>query len=307
MLTSKINSFHENLLAEFSNARIARGFNRGKGDEAPYLCREYLEFLEGQNCESVTSSHIFHYRKFCEYIRKRKKHRGTGSLSVIHQKHIFYAVHSFYNYLQEAHYMESIPVSGSLFQHPPATDKHVLKRKEVETLFSKAETQVESAILALAYGCGMRRSEIERLDVTDYSPSQSLISVRDGKYFKSRVIPISDKYNHILQSYFNNYRLRISSKATELLVDPEGRPVNGEAAYQIIRRLSRKASIHNKSVGLHILRNSIAVHMIDRGADLEFVKRFLGHTLIDTTTLYATRRRKRISLKRRIYASQKTA
>lgn len=307
MLTIPVNAFHEGLLTEFSRVRIARGFNRGQGDSAPVLCREYLQFLENNECEFVTKSHVFHYRKFCDHLKTRQKYRGKGPLGEGHKQHIRYAVHSFYEFLLESDYMDSIPISGTLFHLPENKEKPVLSRKQIETLFTEAKTHQEKVILILAYGCGLRRSEIERLQISNYHPSQSMISVREGKYFKSRVIPVSTKMNGELSSYLNQFRLKLERKNNNFLVDERSAPIDGEGAYQIIRKLSKRANIAKKSVGLHILRNSIAVHMLDKGADFEFVKRFLGHTLLDTTMLYTTRRRKRISLKRRIDATTKYA
>jgi integrase/recombinase XerD len=307
MLAIPVNAFHEKLLTEFLHVRIARGFNRGKGDSAPILCREYLQFLENNQCEYVTSSHVFHYRKFCEYIKTRKKFRGPGQLGPVHVQHIRYAVHSFYEFLFESDYIESIPVTGSMYNLPSKNEKQILSKRQIEQMFSVARSHQEKAILALAYGCGLRRSEIERLQISDFQPSSSLISVRQGKYFKSRVIPVSIRMKTLLSDYLNDFRLRQETNTPLFLVGYDQQAVDGEAAYQTIRKLAKRAEIKDKSVGLHILRNSVAVHMLNRGADIEFVQRFLGHSLLDTTMLYATRRRKRISLKRRINGARKTA
>gem|GEM_PF-3983333 len=105
MLTLKVNAFHERLLKEFSHTRVARGFNRGNGDTTPIMCREYLQFLEQNGCEFVTSSHVFQYRKFCEHLKTRKKFRGKGTISLVQQQHIRYSVHSFYEFLLESDYM----------------------------------------------------------------------------------------------------------------------------------------------------------------------------------------------------------
>lgn len=307
MLISKVNAHHEELLTEFARVRIARGFNRGKGDSAPILCREYLQFLECNGCDLVSNSHVFHYRKFCDYLKGRRKLRGKGFLSQAHQQHIRYAVHSFYEFMMDAGHLDSSPVTGSLFQHPEKKDKPVLNRKQIQLLFAEAKDWPEKVILALAYGCGLRRSEIERLQIPDYSPSSSMLTVREGKFYKSRVVPVSNKINGILSEYFNEHRLKSDVKHSAFLIDSYGDHITGDECYTIIRSLAKRSEKFSGSIGLHVLRNSIAVHMLDKGADFEFVKRFLGHALIDTTMLYTTRRRKRISLNRRIHAINKSA
>lgn len=302
-----INAFHEKLLFDFACVRLARGFNRGKGDAAPVLCREYLHFLEQRNCQEVTSSTVFLYRQFCAHIKSRNKFRGKGTLSHVQQQHIRYAIHSMYEFLQESGVMSSVPVSGSLFHVPQLKEKDVLNIKNISAMFEATLTTTESAILALAYGCGLRRAELERLKISDYNPNAHTVTVREGKNHKSRVVPVSNRMNQYLSVYLMEVRLKTSSQTNNLLIHSNGANITGEELYRIVRRIAKRAGIEDKTVGLHILRNSIAVHMLNKGADIDFVQRFLGHSLVDTTMLYATRRRKRISLRRRINSTLKLA
>ena len=64
----------------------------------------------------------------------------------------------------------------------------------------------------------------------------------------------------------------------------------GEMLHEIINRTNNRKLI-SKEITLHCLRHSIAVHLIDQGAGIEFVRDFLGHSQIDTAHIYARRRK----------------
>ena len=70
--------------------------------------------------------------------------------------------------------------------------------------------------------------------------------------------------------------------------------MRGEALNDRIKKLVQKTQdprIIAKKVSLHTMRHSIATHLMDNGADISFVQEFLGHALIDTSHLYAKRRK----------------
>ena len=63
---------------------------------------------------------------------------------------------------------------------------------------------------------------------------------------------------------------------------------------------TQNPTILSKNITLHCLRHSIATHLIDNGAEIEFVQEFLGHSEIDTSTLYSKRRKQRLKLYNKI-------
>lgn len=308
MKSLSVNSFHEELLQGFSLSRKAKGFNRGMGDDAPILCREYLNFLEGRGQDNVLNSPASDYRLFLQVLYKRSKAKGNGLLSKTHFNHIRYAVGSFYDHLYDAGLIETLPGPRKLFAAVRIEAKPVLSVREIECMFKHAVNSLENMLLALTYGCGLRRAELVRLNLFDYKPQQSLLIVRCGKSSKSRSIPVAARMKNIINEYLNNYRLnKCANGSNAMLVNNLGTPLNGGNLYKIIKRIAKRsfgANAKYKSVNLHIMRNSVAVHMLNRGAEMQFVKRFLGHTLLDTTMLYAKRRRTRVSIQRKLYVMQ---
>jgi site-specific recombinase XerD len=77
----------------------------------------------------------------------------------------------------------------------------------------------------------------------------------------------------------------------------------GSYANAMLKKLiaqTNNVDLMKKRISLHSLRHSIAVHLIENGASIEFVKGFLGHTDIDTTQLYARRRKRKTLLMKMI-------
>lgn len=300
------------LLLEFANSRITRGFNRGLGDGAAVLCQEYVHFLEQNKCDNVLLSTTKEYWMFFDYLKARVKFHGVGFLRKSTIQHFRYAIHSFYSFLFDAGYLSSMPITRQLFFHTKAIRKRVLSEKQIKFLFKSCNSPIERAVLALAYGCGMRRSEMSRLLICDYKPLESVVIVRAGKFFKSRIIPVAKSMNSHLRDYIETLCMNplphVNGKSSFLCID--NIPLNGQDIYLILQKIvarTAKGCIRKIKVTLHELRNSVAVHMLNRGADFDFVRRFLGHSLIDTTMLYAKRRRARISIRRRIQRFQDTA
>ena len=70
-----------------------------------------------------------------------------------------------------------------------------------------------------------------------------------------------------------------------LFVTITGEALGGSSMYDRIRRLAKKAEIE-KQVGLHILRHSIATHLLDNGMSLAQIAKFLGHSSLESTQIY---------------------
>jgi integrase/recombinase XerD len=169
---------------------------------------------------------------------------------------------------------------------------------------SKCRTKLEAALLSIAYGCGLRRSEISQLDTGDVLLQKGLVLVRDGKYGKSRTVPITDEGIRILREYLINERPalfpnQITDSTPAFFVNGNGNRIRGEKLNDILKEIITRtgnAVIMGKEITLHCLRHSIATHLLDNGADIEFVQEFLGHSEIDTSHHYAKLRKQRLSM-----------
>ncbi len=136
-------------------------------------------------------------------------------------------------------------------------------------------------MLSLIYSCGLRRSELLNLKLTDIDSKRGLIIVRQAKGKKDRVTPLSEKILTLLRDYF------IAYKPKEWLF--EGQSGIGQyderSLANVLKQALEKSNI-NKPVTLHWLRHSFATHLLEGGTDLRYIQEILGHSRSTTTEIY---------------------
>jgi len=150
----------------------------------------------------------------------------------------------------------------------------------------------DRAVIALLYGCGLRRAELVALDLNDHDDADGVINVR-GKGRRDRAVPINA---HVRQSLKDWYRaLGDADSATPMIPNILGRDsiglhrITGGHVARIVAGRAERARIAHCSP--HDLRRSCATHMLDSGVDIAIVRRILGHASLDTTVRYDRRGR----------------
>ena len=146
-------------------------------------------------------------------------------------------------------------------------------------------------MLALLYSCGLRVSEASNLDLKDIWYDRQLVHVRKGKYYKERLIPFNRHTLEILEEYrydarmlFNNHR-----ESEAFLINQHGKrlqPQDFSRALDVLVKYSECESIKEKRITPHILRHSIATHLLQKEASLEDIQQFLGHSSLESTQIY---------------------
>jgi len=136
-------------------------------------------------------------------------------------------------------------------------------------------------LLRVAYGCGLRLSELTHLQVTDIDSARMVIHVRQGKGRKDRLVPLSVRLLEELRAYW-----RVCRPRTWLFPGhkPE-RPITGSNIQRRFGRLVRQVGL-SKHCSMHTLRHSYATHLLEAGVDLLTLKALLGHTSLETTARY---------------------
>jgi integrase/recombinase XerD len=178
-----------------------------------------------------------------------------------------------------------------------SNEQEVLTKAEVMELYSHTNSRLVKAILALAYGCGLRKREIRVLNTGDVLFHKGIVNVH-GKNNKSRTVPMSDRVIKDLKEYIvyeRPKRINSNSPTEAFILNKHGErfvscAINGHYLKNLAEATGNKEIIR-KGVHLHALRHAIATHLVEEGAPIEFVKRFLGHSLLDTTVLYCKKRK----------------
>ncbi len=280
---------HRKQLEDFSNYLPLVGYGDTACKMLPRLLREFLYWCEQKHCNYKEISHTDikeHYR----YLETRPSERG-GALSELTLNRHLYALRVFYTYQQETKQLTANPFSS--LEIPKATymPRAALNRREIQALYTAAETYRERAILSLFYGCGLRRSEAEKLNVKEVSFKNNILYIREGKGKKRREIPLSSKVKSDLEIYYYKERGQYLKQRTELafMVGDRGRRMRGETFNKYLKRLLKQTGnqdLIEKEISLHHLRHSIATHLLENGLPIEKVRDFLGHQELDTTQVY---------------------
>lgn len=144
----------------------------------------------------------------------------------------------------------------------------------------------DRALLELAYGAGLRVSELCGLLVSDLVLSEGLVRVV-GKGNKERVVPIGRQVIASVSLYLNTARARLDQGrgGGRLLLNARGRPLSRVGAWGIVKAHATRAGI-GKRVTPHTLRHTFATHLLEGGADLRAVQEMLGHADLSTTQIY---------------------
>ena len=163
----------------------------------------------------------------------------------------------------------------------PKTLPSVLAPQEVLRLIGAAPTPRDRIFLQVAYGCGLRLSELIHLQVTDIDSARMVIHVRQGKGAKDRLVPLSPRLLQELRAYWRRYR----PSAWLFPGDKPGQPISGSNLQRRFGQLVQRVGL-TKHCSLHTLRHSYATHLLEAGVDLLTLKTLLGHKTLETTTRY---------------------
>jgi site-specific recombinase XerD len=259
---------------------------------------ELLLWLETKGITNIKKVRQHDIQSYSEYLINRPNERTGGVLSESFIKNQLHSLRLFFDYLMDAGYNDkSFLLPKFVIKHHPP--RNIVTRDEMTELFDKCETQFERAILAICYGCGLRRTEAIRLDIRDILISSGKLIVRIGKHDKRREIPLSDNVIKTIKDYVfeqRNELLKDTSKWVDaFFITTKGKRVSNNYLNNKLKEIIVRTGndeIINKNITLHCLRHSIATHLVENGAGIEEVRDFLGHVEIDTTQLYSSRRRK---------------
>lgn len=144
----------------------------------------------------------------------------------------------------------------------------------------------DRAILELMYATGIKVSELVALRVSDLNLQLGFLHCREGD--RERVIPFGNCARAALLQYLDKGRdvLLRDIYSQILFVNYNGDAMSRQGVWKLIRKYGEQAGIQ-KEVNPHSLRHAFAVHLIEKGADLQSVQEMMGHMDIAATQIYA--------------------
>ena len=225
----------------------------------------------------------------------------TKNYSISTRNQRLAALHAFFRYLQiEApEYMELCNSILSISsKKTPMVEMNYLSIAAIKELLttpdiSYKEGRRDLAILSLLYDSGARVQELADVLVGDIRIKGSATIRLTGKGNKTRIIPIMPQTINILKAYINDYGLFNESKvSTPLFFNKRQEKLTRAGISYILNKyieIARKKcpDLFPNKVSPHIFRHSKAMHLLESGVNLIYIRDFLGHSSVTTTEIYA--------------------
>jgi integrase/recombinase XerD len=255
----------------------------------PRAVEEFLGYLQGKGIsdpEKITKELT---ESYFDYLSSRASHKRSGTLSNVYLNSHINALKNYQQYLRQ---LENRTVSFHLERYDQEGKlPQVLTRAEIQQLYQTTEEMnpyhglQAKLILHLCYGCGLRKSEVLSLHRYDVKSRDKLLHVQRGKGGKERYVPLTDLILQDLQYYLAEIRPRLTFRGSieALLVNSQGEAL--KTIYYALRLL-KTASKSTKELHPHLLRHSIATHLMESGMKIEEIAKFLGHKTLASTQLY---------------------
>jgi integrase/recombinase XerD len=197
-----------------------------------------------------------------------------------------------FEHLVDAHRLLINPTEGIV----ETSRKHrkigpVLTIEEIKALLSRPNLALKTgirdrAILEVFYSSGIRLGELLSLETYDADLKERVLFIRMGKGRKDRIVPIGKKAAKHLASYLHAARTEFdTSGQNALFLSRSGHPLAVSSIHALLRKYRIAADI-KKPVSPHTLRRTCATHLLQKGVDIRYIQKLLGHKRLETTQVY---------------------
>lgn len=163
--------------------------------------------------------------------------------------------------------------------------------KEIDSLLAANEKRTDKlkdrdqALLMLMFASGLRASEVVNLTFNQVDFDNRIMKV-SGKGNKDRLVPFTNSAKESMLNYINGLRKDLLKEDTKyIFLNSQGNKMTVRGLEYILDEIEAKTGLYGK-IHPHMLRHSFATKMLNRGADLRTIQELLGHSSIETTSIY---------------------
>jgi integrase/recombinase XerD len=243
------------------------------------ICKQKLEYLKYS--DNTVKNYMYHINMFLSNTKTYPTDLNSKDFqsyldnyrftSISQQNQVINAIRFLYKYGLERKYDKvSFKRPKKEKTLPRVIDSSFLKKKIENIVNSK-----HKAILCLGFSCGMRVSEVCSLKIEDIDSSRMLITIRQSKGRKDRVVPLSEYVLNVLRNYYKKYQ-------------PKEYLFNGQ--FQLKYSHTSCNQIVKKYLGeqyhFHLLRHSCFTALLESGTDIRVIQKIAGHSSSKTTEIY---------------------
>ena len=258
---------------------LEKGLSENTIKSYRYDLEQFFKYVaECSSWEFVKKEHVEHWLCALEDLKVRSRARKITCLR------------RFFNYLLQKNFIQEPPVQ--LLKQPRLAPSlpHVLKLQEIERLqnsmsLSTPQGLRNRAMISVMYACGLRISELCKLQLQDLYLSEGFVKVY-GKGSKERLVPIGHLAQEHLKIYLQEARpkLQKAKSGSWVFLSQNGSAISRKTFWLYLKAYAERVGI--KNLKPHLLRHSFATHLLLNGADLRSIQAMLGHSDISTTQIY---------------------
>lgn len=266
----------------------------------------FMEYLKEQRhaSQNTVSSYLRDVQQFAQSM----EWRGVDLLEVTRQNVVDYvkelnqkgrsaatitrylaSIRLFYQYMESLGYCEENPVQKIGHEKVQRKLPQVLSVQEMDQLLSQLvccdqKSCRDCALVMLMCITGLRVGELVALDVSDVDLDAATVRCRSEK--GERLVDISGGLEQIAR-YITSARTKLvdDPQETALLVNLNGERMTRQGVWKILKQYQDKAGIQ-REISPHLLRHSVAVHLLEQGLDVRQVQQQLGHRSQSATQIY---------------------
>jgi len=229
--------------------------------------QQFLKFFEYSKPDEIPFGEI---RQYILYLIEEKKYSASSQNNAINAIKLYYnkvinrEIDDFY--LPRPRRAKTIP--------------KILNEQEVSKILKNINNLRNKCMVFLIYSAGLSPSEVTYLKIANIDSNKMKIFISSAKGDKDRYVILAEKILNLLREYFKMY------KPTEWLFESKPGQRYSKRSLQKSFQIAVKKSGIIKPATLSILKNSFAVHLLEKGVDVRYIQQMLGHKHSKTTMRY---------------------
>lgn len=278
------------IIERFINRQAAeRGLSRHTLESYSLDLRDFHDFCTRDNITPADFDAV----AMTAYL----EHLAARGMAVASQRRKLASLRGMVREMVESGIIARDPSPAVKLKAHPRPLPRTLSRKHLEMLIEAIDTSEvrgmrDRAMLEMAYGCGLRVSELVSLKLYQVNLDAGVVAVF-GKGGKERMVPIGGAAERALRLYLANrdrpggdeQKKRPAKPSPYVFLSRLGKPMTRQGFFKALKAWA--ASDPRLSwVSPHTLRHCFATHLLEGGADLRAVQEMLGHSDISTTQIY---------------------
>jgi len=239
--------------------------------------QRFLNYYSDIKPEKITDNQI---REYIHYLIKVKNYSESSQNQAINALKIYFNdilsrdIDEYY--LPRPRRTQKIPVA--------------ISENDVSRILKSITSIKEKCMISLIYSAGLTPSEVIFLKICDIDSEKMRLYISSAKGNKDRYVILSDKIPKLLKDYYKKFK-----PVNWLFEDKNGKQCSKRTMQKAFQRAVCESAI-NKKATLTILKNSFVIHLLEKGTDMRYIQKLLGHKSSKTTMRYLKASKRDLSI-----------